>query len=592
MKALPGVQTIIGFGGYYREDSWTPLLVRLHNRESIIEGTLSIELFMESTSTQPHWRIHTRDIELPQNSRKAFQFFLPLNHSVQKGILKISDSSGILYQEEIPLGRKRITQGIILACSSKPNLDFLYALSPDVMDMRILYPHIDLLPDHWAAYDGVEMIVLHREIGPRLSTAQVEAIKHWAAKGGTLVISGGPGFGKGGALSPLLPLKPEGLGWASSFSSPVTTGSHYKGETLYDYQGIPLVIWNRYGRGVTFFLAFDYANLPPELNQEELWTTIVGSVPETRERIPFKLDNIFSDSYLFHILDVSDQGFPEETMIWVFSLLYLVGTFVILLIIKRKHSFKNFIIVFVFLFVMTALSAFLFLSGANRTNPTTLDIEFAAMDGKSETFHIYKDVLVATPRKISFPFHITNSAGIILPRFQDNLIFSSGKGDTRIDFSLLSWDSKGFILQEAVEATVEGLITRDNGLKHITVWNNGTHLISDGFFLTGGMVYPAGTLLPGDKLDEVFREVPQPATINFETGWEDGLVFPPHAVAKKIAIEHFIQDAAFSTYQSAPILFFGWLQEPIIEIYPERKGIESLSLTLLVLAFQEGDMDK
>jgi hypothetical protein len=153
--AAVDIQLTLGFSETFRLDHWTPLIVTLSNRGSDLSGQLEIEVsggneFQGNSFTT----FYRRDLELPGNSRKRFNFTVfPENPSKPLLIRIISGAQEPLVQRTLDLRGRFTSARLLLVLCRDADLDYLNDASGE--SLRVLYPHPELLPDRWQGYDGV-----------------------------------------------------------------------------------------------------------------------------------------------------------------------------------------------------------------------------------------------------------------------------------------------------------------------------------------------------------------------------------------------------------------------------------------------------
>ena len=305
------VQTVLGFSNTFRLGAWTPLTVIVTNHDQNLSAELQVQVThgdeLEDTvfTTTYH-----RSLELARNARKRIQFTVLLDNFSRPLVVRIVNPTPSAHGSEITRRtinlRRQFTEGhLVVVLARDADLDYLNDSTGD--NVRVVYPHPELLPARWQAYDGVSAMVVHGYSLENLSARQYAALLKWISQGGRLVVSGGPDYSllRTPRLAALLPGKPIGLasfanGAALSgvfsqslaadrpFSvNQVTTTS---GRTLYAADNIPLVIQTEHGLGRVFYFTFDIAAYPFDRwpGMTRLWLDAFNF--DTAKRIQSKLD--------------------------------------------------------------------------------------------------------------------------------------------------------------------------------------------------------------------------------------------------------------------------------------------------------------
>ena len=74
--------------------------------------------------------------------------------------------------------------------SDEPALDSLASVAPG--KARVVYQNLDELPARWDALDAVDLIALRNLSLAPLRPEQMQALQQWVARGGRLLVTGGP----------------------------------------------------------------------------------------------------------------------------------------------------------------------------------------------------------------------------------------------------------------------------------------------------------------------------------------------------------------------------------------------------------------
>ncbi len=274
------VDALVGFNGLAREGRFAPILVSIANAGTSIPVDVRLVVsWGSSLRGTTDGRVFTRQSVLGGGATRRIPFLVPLPPDARSLDLSVSSQGSVLAHQSIDLRGQVSRDRIVVGVASELSLDSITALSDDTGNVRVVYPRIDDLPESWAAYDGVDMVVVHDTSFQQLRSSQVSALERWVVTGGALVLTGGAaglqhadaGFGG------LMPVRVTGLVTRTALpavarlagapraprgsivvaQSLVTTG-----RTLARDGDLPLVVERRLGRGSVWFLAFD-PTLPP-----------------------------------------------------------------------------------------------------------------------------------------------------------------------------------------------------------------------------------------------------------------------------------------------------------------------------------------
>ncbi len=271
----------IGFEGFYRMGSWTPLKVFLENRGPSLEGTLLIKVAKGNPLEQdPTEIIYSIPAFLPSSSRKLYQVNVLLETDVYPLQVSLISGKESLLKKEIPIQPFYMDEGFILVVN-KTHAGFDFLTQAKIERVRqVLYTDPNKLPSHWIGYDAIQTLILDDTESLELSSEQEKAIEEWLSIGGRLIITAKGGYGKfkSSLISHLLPLESlEKVYLNSSFSSlqsrygvftvdfqkvELWDSQWRKGDVLVEEEGIPLLVELKVGSGKILFLALDFFQDP------------------------------------------------------------------------------------------------------------------------------------------------------------------------------------------------------------------------------------------------------------------------------------------------------------------------------------------
>jgi hypothetical protein len=271
---------LVGFNGQAREDRFAPIIVSIANAGTRTTVDVRLEVsWGSSLRARQDSRVFTRESVLGGGATRRLSFLVPLPSDVRSLDLIVSSRGVELTRQRVDLRAQVTRDRIVAVIASELALDSIAGLSDAAGDVRVVYPRIDDLPDAWAAWDGVDMVVVHDTYFQQLRAAQVSALERWVVTGGTVVVTGGAaGLQHAEAgLGRLLPVRVTGLTTRAALPSVarlagvpraprggiVLSDSRMTAGRLRAADGdLPLVVERRLGRGAVWFVAFDPARAP------------------------------------------------------------------------------------------------------------------------------------------------------------------------------------------------------------------------------------------------------------------------------------------------------------------------------------------
>ncbi len=333
--------TLLGWNGVLREGRYTPLLVSVENSGSKLQALVRVEITWGGLRGSVTQRSFTRQAFLPGSATRRIPFVVPILRTARS--LKVAVSSGgvEIARQEVDLRGLATSDRLVAAVSSELSLDMVSALSGPAEAVRLVYPRVDDLPESWAGYDAVDMVVVHDTAFQQLRAAQALALERWVVTGGSLVFTGGTdALQLGGAgLGRLLPVEITGLSERDGLpslaallglrqgprgkmviaKSKVTTGT-----VLSSQDGVPTVVKRRLGRGAVWFTAFD-----PTLAPMDSWAGSLALWRRLAENDRQPVLGAFSgsavdDPWMKSLLGNPPLGFPPPSAALAFAAGYLV----------------------------------------------------------------------------------------------------------------------------------------------------------------------------------------------------------------------------------------------------------------------------
>ncbi|HEY3247411.1 MAG TPA: hypothetical protein VGK88_03835 [bacterium] len=255
------VSTDLGFSGWVVPDVWLPLRVEV--RSSIaLSGVVDVEV---PNGPAAGAAVYRRALLISPGSRLRFTIPVVIQDPRRPLILTVRDAHGeAVLRQDIVIGRDRVVEGVVIALSSDPaGLEFLAGYP---RRLRGAYVGEAMLPDHWAAYAGVDLVVLRDADERSLSGVQRRALRQWVAQGGRLLVTGGILQQRQAWLADLLPAvvspapvmaSAERLLPGMPAPLPVAVLRPKPGAEARPAGGLPLVVSRPYGRGLVMAWAFD-----------------------------------------------------------------------------------------------------------------------------------------------------------------------------------------------------------------------------------------------------------------------------------------------------------------------------------------------
>jgi hypothetical protein len=287
-----------GYQGYYRANSWVPLLVTVTNTGPDLSGKLRVTGFGTSGLSAGEY---TTDIDLPNQSSKQVFLYVTLGPAQQVKVELVTEFGVVADQSpSIKLVQSSELIYAVITDSPRGTVD----LQPTHTGLGNAYQanwHIENVPDLGQALNGIDVLVLTDVDSGTLTINQRQAIQEWVATGGHLVVTGGPNWQKTQAgVTNLLPLKPNATTTLASLPSlaayagkPTTKLEAPQGTPIIVAQGdltkgaqilaqessVPLLARQSVGKGTVDYLAIDPGIEPYSSwkDRVQFWLTLFTS---------------------------------------------------------------------------------------------------------------------------------------------------------------------------------------------------------------------------------------------------------------------------------------------------------------------------
>jgi len=605
-QSVFSVDAALGYNGLFRRGAWTPLQVTVENLGATFQG--EIRVAVESLDQpEPRRTIYLRSAELPRNSRKRYPFVVRLDDEYQSVSVSVLQEAGVADHRQVDLAGRGLDEKIVLGLSRAVSLDFLNRLTIDGRTLKAVYPRIDLLPDRWYAYAGVEAVVLHDAPLTELSAEQIAALDGWVSAGGNLVIAGGAHLSRRAAeaLGALLPSPVGGLEELDGFGGLIRRfgGAPEEDSVLVVSRctppddalvigepDAPLIVRRRRGGGTVAFLAFDFSR-PPIYGwsgRESMWRFLLdppGAVP---------------DEAAASLLDPSDAAAVRsvrQTTTFVFppftaALLLLAaypGALLLVWMVFRKARYRR-RLMGCGLLVLTA-AAFAAAAGgllyAPVLAPSTLAVDVSVVQSASnaESSLLDRMLWLFSARETRQTTVIRESkVSLETPGAETTVIRENGS--TVLEpVSIGSWKDQRVHLRAVVPVVMEGSARAEGPRLEIRAANTTGQLLRGCLFFHRGAAYYVGDLERGRDLSESFRldraVLPNDLdAVLAQTPAEGEAAAGPGRLQRRLLSQ--VQELSAGLGPQT-VLLTGWMDRPIFAVETRGASTETRDLTLLVL---------
>lgn len=173
-----------GWSGWVPLGTWIPLKVDLASSEPL-DAAIIVDAPLPGRDGVLSFRLPVR--VGPAAQRVIMDILLP--DARRPATVRVVVGGRELARSEIRIAPTRVVEGVVLALTREgAGLEFLAESS---RKLRPAYITESDLPARWQGYGGVVLLAI-RDLDPgAMSPAQRQAIEHWVAQGGRMVVTGG-----------------------------------------------------------------------------------------------------------------------------------------------------------------------------------------------------------------------------------------------------------------------------------------------------------------------------------------------------------------------------------------------------------------
>lgn len=406
-----------GFDGHYKGEYWLPVTVTVANNGPSAEGAVQVV-----AGNGPGQEIvYSSPLSLPSQSSKRVVLFVYLQDwSTRLTVLLVDDEGREIGRTQTGSLNRLAADGLLYGVVSPAAgaLPFLASVKGDRSEAAVASLELADLPEVAAAWNALDVLVLHDIDSGQLTAGQLAALTAWVGAGGQLVVTGGPGWAKTtAALTDLLPVSVTGsqtiedlpaLRQAAGepFRAPgpylVATSTLRQGELLYHQDGLPLLAHQAVGRGSVYFLALDptVAPLADWDGQTILWARVAAGAPRLP---PWGMGAQSGYAASKAITALPSLTLPSSFQLLVFLLLYAVvigpvNYFVLKWLKRRELAWVTIPAVVVFFSALAYLTGFR-LKG-NSVIVNQMSIAFGGASG--EALRVQSLVGLYSPRRAEY----------------------------------------------------------------------------------------------------------------------------------------------------------------------------------------------
>jgi hypothetical protein len=536
-------------------------------------------------------------------------------------VIRLTDQSGVsLYTREIDLRALSSPDRLVLVFSSEPALDSLAAVAPG--KAQVVYQNLDELPARWDALDAVDLIALRNLSPAPLRPEQMHALQQWVARGGRLLVTGGPnwthythpywrelvplkvtGMVEITTLQPLESL--VGVGAPDDVRLSILRTEAINGNILARTEDHALLIAQRRGRGEVVFAAFDPGRAPLTAwdGTAMLWRRLFP-LDETPNywRLRRELRETFEETWIAQALQLPLLSFPSHLLLAVFLVLYgsTIGFFFWRVGIESLAARETWMLIVLTLIAFSAGAHLLFREQHIQQDALLFEVSAVDVIPHSRYADVETHLALLSTRKQTYDLKIAGQPSswlqIVPPMARDLQLDWHLHQDqvlTIKDTFVPGWGMRVFKGKGVMEFPVETRVLREADSVMVRVTNKTGYALQHCWLWRGPRIMPLGKLEDGDEAEGMLTVSPDELSRGVQQArWERDLAHEMfrgreiddllrRAIVERSMHEMLRSDPAWQNH----VVVMGWLERPLtmISVGPGSAGTQRATIVRLRL---------
>jgi hypothetical protein len=602
-SAKLSVEESIGFRETIKIGKWLPVTVTIRNDGPPVRGLLALELSTVSEGyAQPYITTLSQSVDLPMQSRKRYSFVVMFRDFTHPLVIRLTDQLGsTVYTHEIDLRTLTSPDRLILVFSDEPALDSLAAIAPG--KARVVYLGLDELPMRWDALDAVDVIALRNLSLAPLRPEQLQALQQWVARGGRLLVTGGPYWTH--YMHPywreLVPLKVTGMAEITTLQPlgslvgvdvpedvrvPILRTEAIQGNILARTEEHALLLAQKRGRGEVVFAAFDPGRAPLTAwaGTAMLWNRLFRlDEPPNYWKLRRELRETFEETWIAQALQLPLLSFPSHLLLAVFLVLYAssIGFFFWRLELESIAPRETWMLIILTLIAFNAAAHLLFREPHIQQDALLFEVSVVDVIPQSRFADVETHLALLSTRKHTYdlkiagpPFTWLQIVPPMTPDLQLDWHLHQDHGLTIKDIYVPSWGMRVFKGKGLTEFPIETRVLREADSVMVRVANKTGYALQHCWLWRGPRIVPLGHLDDGDEAEGILTVSPDELSRGVQQArWERDLAHEmfrgreiPDLLRRGI-VERSMQEML----RSEPawhnqVIMIGWLDRPLTTI--------------------------
>ena len=597
------VEEIIGFRETIKIGKWLPVSVTIRNDGAPVRGLLALDLSTVSEGyPQPYITTLSQTVDLPTQSRKRYTFVVMFRDFTHPLVIRLTDQSGLaVYTREIDLRMLTSPDRLVLVFSNEPALDSLAGIAPG--KARVVYQNLDELPSRWDALDAVDLIALRNVSLAPLRPEQLHALQQWVARGGRLLVTGGPNWTH--YIHPywreLVPLRVTGMVEVATLQPlevlvgvetpedirlSILRTEAISGNILARTEEHALVIAQKRGRGEVVFTAFDPGRAPLTAwdGTATLWKMLfrLDDTPNYW-KLRRELRETFEETWIAQALQLPMLSFPSHLLLAVFLVLYVssIGFFFWRVGLENLAARETWMLIGLTLVAFSGAAHLLFREQHIQQDALVFEVSAVDVIPQSRFAEIETHLALLSTQKQTYDLRIAGQPStwlqIVPPMTRDLQLDWHLHQDqvlTIKDIFVPGWGMRVFKGKGMTEFPIETRVLREADTVLVRVTNKTGYLLQHCWLWRGPRIVALGNLEDGDEAEGMLTVSPDELSRGVQQArWERDLAHEMFRgrenpdLLRRAIVERSMQDVLRSdpAWQSQ-VMVLGWLERPLTMI--------------------------
>jgi hypothetical protein len=616
------VEETIGFRETIKIGKWLPVTVTIRNDGAALRGLLALELSTVSEGyPQPYTTTLSQAVDLPTQSRKRYTFVVMFRGFTHPLVIRLTDQSGMsVYTREIDLRTLSSPDRLILVFSNEPALDSLASVAPG--KARVVYQNLDELPARWDALDAVDLIALRNLSLAPLRPEQVQALQQWVARGGHLLVTGGPNWTHytHPIWRELMPLKVTGMVEVTTLQPleslvgvrapedirlSILRTDAINGKILAQTDDHALLITQKRGRGEVVFVAFDPGRAPLTAwdGMALLWKMLfhLDDTPNYW-KLRRELRETFEETWTSQALQLPLLAFPSHLLLAVFLVLYAstIGFFFWRVGLDSPAARDTWMLIGLTLVAFSGGAHLLFREPHIQQDALLFEVSAVDVIPQSRFGDVETHLALLSIRKQTYDLKIAGQPSTwmqIVPPMSRDLQLDWHLHQDQVltikDTVVPGWGMRVFKGKGLLEFPIETRVLREADTVMVRVTNNSGYVLQHCWLWRGPRIVSLGNIEDGDEVEGILTVSPDELSRGGQqTRWErdlayemfkgrEGLDLLRRAVVERSMQETLRGDPAWQNH----VTVLAWLERPLtmISVGPGQTGAQRVTMVRMRL---------